>query len=960
MAEKKSIGHAYNVDFLNVVFAASSIFLLLSVIWMVWDDYSREWKNVQRRFVNLEIQVTQAGLEKAQRGVDQNKLVPLQTALTAAEKNVTANRQKVDEMEAQLEAVEARLYREAQAAQFAKATYDHDRYGFESARAAGSASAAALGEAVVGLEKQVADLNLVVEKTTAERSALQKQLGEFTGALAAVQKQMDELHGEETRLQKRLAVLQPSVLKDYFRDAPLLDFMAPTIRIQQILLPNILDDVNFTKVAKMDRCTTCHLAIDRADPLYEKYPQPYKPHPNLATYLGSGSPHPMDQVGCTVCHEGMGQSVSFRDASHTPGGANEKEREARKIKWEEDFDWEEPHLWDYPMLPAGMTEASCEKCHKREVYVPKAEKLNIAYATYERAGCYACHKTRGFEDVKKPGPILTKINAKLTPEWVKTWLRNPRAVKPTTWMPRLWYNSNSSAPEDAARNEVEINAAVAYLFANAAAYEPAVKNPPRGDAKRGEQTVKSVGCLGCHALDEKTRVEAGPRRTFGQPLQNIGNKTTYEWIFNWVRDPKHYSPTTYMPDLRLTDPQVADVATYLSGLKGAAGDAAKATPDQAAVDTALMSYFYPNLMPFADAQAAVAKLDAPAKQVELGRLVINRFGCYSCHEIKGFETTQPIGTELSEEGSKLVSRLDFAFVTGIPHTSKTAWFRAKLHDPRIFDQGRVLQPNDRLRMPNYEFSEEESDRLLTAIMSFQREIQPAQAMPVKSARYDNLVQGRALVHRRNCVGCHIIEGDGGDFLKLVADPSLGPPMLTPEGARVQQNWLYAFLRGPIKIRPWLEVRMPTFGLDDPNLNSVIRYFGAISNSIGPFQTHEIVSTAAAADAGAKALFELLKCQQCHVLGTIPKDQPTSNLAPDLRMSAERLQPDWILQWLKAPAPILPGTRMPAFWPDYPKSFYPQMGGGAEAQIRAIRDHLLTLRGGPSPMRATAQATNNNN
>ena len=54
MAEKKGVGHAYNVDFLNVVFAASSLFLFLSVIWMVWDDYDREWKNTQRSFANLE------------------------------------------------------------------------------------------------------------------------------------------------------------------------------------------------------------------------------------------------------------------------------------------------------------------------------------------------------------------------------------------------------------------------------------------------------------------------------------------------------------------------------------------------------------------------------------------------------------------------------------------------------------------------------------------------------------------------------------------------------------------------------------------------------------------------------------------------------------------------------------------------------------------------------------------
>jgi cytochrome c2 len=170
--------------------------------------------------------------------------------------------------------------------------------------------------------------------------------------------------------------------------------------------------------------------------------------------------------------------------------------------------------------------------------------------------------------------------------------------------------------------------------------------------------------------------------------------------------------------------------------------------------------------------------------------------------------------------------------------------------------------------------------------------------------------------------------------------------------------LYAFLRGPITIRPWLGVRMPTFGLDDPNLNGVIRYFGAVSNTIGPFQTHEAVKLTSA-ETGSKQLFELLKCQQCHVLGTIPKDQPTSNLAPDLRMAPDRLNPEWIMEWLKKPSDILPGTRMPAFWPDYPKSFYPQMGGDAETQIKAIRDYLMTFKGGPSPRISNAKSANNN-
>jgi hypothetical protein len=96
------------------------------------------------------------------------------------------------------------------------------------------------------------------------------------------------------------------------------------------------------------------------------------------------------------------------------------------------------------------------------------------------------------------------------------------------------------------------------------------------------------------------------------------------------------------------------------------------------------------------------------------------------------------------------------------------------------------------------------------------------------------------------------------------------------------------------------------------------------------------------------MFQLLQCQKCHILGAIPKDQPTANLAPDLRMAPQRLQPDWILEWLRNPAAIQPGTRMPAFWPNFPKSDFPQLNGDARLQIQAIRDHLMTFRGGPSP------------
>src|SRR5437867_4493321 len=405
MAEKKGVGHGYNVDFLNVVFAASSVFLFLSVVWMVWDDYDREWKNTQRRFAQLEYQVTQAQLQQATRAEDKSKLQQLQAQRQAGEKNVAANRQKVDELQSKLKDADAKLFRATTDYQYMKATYDQDRYDFEASRAGGSSSAAKKGQAVDEERRRLAELDLAREKAEADKADIQKQLGQYTGQVATVDKQLEEMRAEETRLRKRLDVIAPSATKDYFRNAPLLDFMAPTIKIQQIILPNVVDDVNFTRVPKMDRCQTCHLAIDKKG--YEKYPQPFTTHPNLSEYLGSDSHHPLDQIGCTVCHEGMGQSVSFRDAAHAP--QNEKQKE----EWEKKYHWEEPHLWDYPMLPAKMTEASCAKCHKQQVFTPKADTLNLAYTTYERAGCYACHKTKGFENVRKPGPILRKLDSNM-------------------------------------------------------------------------------------------------------------------------------------------------------------------------------------------------------------------------------------------------------------------------------------------------------------------------------------------------------------------------------------------------------------------------------------------------------------------------------------------------------------------------------------------------------------------
>ena len=169
MADKKSLGHAYDIDFLNVVFAASSLFLFFSTVWMVWDDYAREWKEYQRRFVQLETQVTQVNLAAARGEVDQTQVEQLQAQRTQAEQELAANQGEVDALEAQLAEIDAELFVTNQAYQFTKAEYDAERYEFEELQDADPEEAADMRPEIDAMFQHWLDLGLEVEALTAQR-----------------------------------------------------------------------------------------------------------------------------------------------------------------------------------------------------------------------------------------------------------------------------------------------------------------------------------------------------------------------------------------------------------------------------------------------------------------------------------------------------------------------------------------------------------------------------------------------------------------------------------------------------------------------------------------------------------------------------------------------------------------------------------------------------------------------
>ena len=384
-------------------------------------------------------------------------------------------------------------------------------------------------------------------------------------------------------------------------------------------------------------CAACHLSVATAG--FETFPEPFRTHSSLKAYVGAESPHPPSRVECVSCHLGEGGATSFAAAGHStlrvpvrlgevaqPGTDRAGRSGVRSVAVRE---WTDVGAAG-ATLPIGRTEAVCVTCHAGERYQPAAPALNEALVSLDRGGCYACHDVPGMERTPKRGPDLRRIKGKLTPEWVSQWLAEPRAMKPATWMPSFWPDRRALRADDRA----EIEAVVAYLFANAEDYVPAVPSPPRGDAANGQRIVDSVGCLACHVVGAADRDEVSQRRTFAPPLQGIGNKTTYPWLFDWVRDPARYGPGTRMPNLRLTSVEAADVATYLTMLISAPpGGAAAPLPD----DESYRKIVHRYVTQGATAPDNVGRLSGVDLRAAAGRTVIQVRGCFNCHEIRGFE-----------------------------------------------------------------------------------------------------------------------------------------------------------------------------------------------------------------------------------------------------------------------------------------------------------------------------------
>lgn len=164
----------------------------------------------------------------------------------------------------------------------------------------------------------------------------------------------------------------------------------------------------------------------------------------------------------------------------------------------------------------------------------------------------------------------------------------------------------------------------------------------------------------------------------------------------------------------------------------------------------------------------------------------------------------------------------------------------------------------------------------------------------------DVVRGKHLWDRSNCMGCHTILGEGGYYA----------PELTRVVERRGKDWIAIFLKDPQAMFPG-ERKMVNYGFSDAQIADVIAFLdwiGGIDTQGFPPKPDLALPAAApvalAAVAPPPAMFGTV-CVACHAVGG-----NGGRVGPALDGVAHRKSPAELDRWLADPASVKPGTAMP--------------------------------------------------
>src|SRR5712692_3076589 len=191
-----------------------------------------------------------------------------------------------------------------------------------------------------------------------------------------------------------------------------------------------------------------------------------------------------------------------------------------------------------------------------------------------------------------------------------------------------------------------------------------------------------------------------------------------------------------------------------------------------------------------------------------------------------------------------------------------------------------------------------------------------------------LNRGRQLMVALNCVGCHRLED--------IKRPTMLGPDLTNVGSKVSREWIYKWLKEPRTIidssgnvtvngyEMEEEPRMPQFRLNEQELRSLSAYLSSLrSKPVEPYKFDPRVVAAwekrpDLVDQG-EVRFRQMFCSTCHSLAVTRAGETKligGDIGPELTKAGSKVNPDWLVAWLRNPQAYLPHSQMPRYqWSD---------------------------------------------
>ncbi len=612
-----------------------------------------------------------------------------------------------------------------------------------------------------------------------------------------------------------LVILAVSPLKDYFSEWRLYQYKYNSLvsnlpqKVQPV--PIGIKQIWNQEFNRVDRCVTCHLGVKI--PALRNAPQPFRTHPNIY--------HDVEDFGCTICHEGQGPATEFRES-------------LGRVKY-----------WDKPIIPTEYMEGSCAKCHKEE-NVPEAPTLNLGRRLILETNCVGCHKIGGYE--KQWVPRLDGIGSKVNRQWLVGWLKAPRNYFPKTRMP------NFLLSEDEANNLADFLMAKKEFF-DSVPLEPlparltsATEDQKAKLVELGSTRFKEARCISCHSIEGKGGYVA-------TDLGKVASKVSEQWLYNYIKNPKKFSPGVTMPRYRFSEEELIAVVAYM--------------------ESEFVDY---------DLEAPPPHTPDP-DFAEKGLALFKKYNCSGCHALGDMSGPGEMAPDLTFIGSKKLYEIDFG-KSGIEQ-SLPSYLDTKLKTPRVF------LPN--LKMPSFGFTDEEARAITVALLGNTSDRIPEEKIVRAASQSTFNPQGEfgKLVNDLACLGCHTMQGKG----RLVATD------LSLEASQAQGKWIEGYFKVPYSLRPILTERMPNLFLSDGEIKTIVDYMEKVF--VADSLERQVPSDAATIAKGKGLYYERYGCQACHQI-----ESKGGYVGPPLDKLSTRLKPGWVFHWLKHPQAYRPESIEP--------------------------------------------------